>query len=95
VQLAGDQEVRSDRWQCEVVQEIDLGWCEDMGTLVNTASGMVIAREILADISPDILSGLGMSAAVSHDVERHLTVLAVIGGPIHTPVVIPTRPTKG
>jgi hypothetical protein len=57
---------------------IELGWCENMEMLANTDSEMVMAHEILADISPDILSGLGMSAAVPHDVVRHLTVLAVI-----------------
>ena len=46
VHFSGDQEARSDRWQCEGVQEIDLGWYEDMGTLANTDSGMVMVREI-------------------------------------------------
>ena len=31
---------------------------EDMRTLANTDSGMVLLREILADIPPDTLSGL-------------------------------------
>ena len=66
-----------------------------MGAFANTDSGMVLVREIPAGIPPDILSGLGMSAAVLRVVVCHLTVLAVIGGANHTPVVIPTRPTMG
>jgi hypothetical protein len=66
-----------------------------MRILANADSGMVLVRDILAGIPPDRLAGLGALVAVPHDVVRHLTVLAVIGGAIHTPVVIPTRPTMG
>jgi hypothetical protein len=56
---------------------------------------MVLVREILVGIPPDILAGLGTSVAVPDDyVVRHLTV-AVIGGVIQTPVASPTCPTIG
>ena len=59
-------------------------------------SGMVLVRGILAGLPSDILAGLGTLASVLHDVVHHVTVLAAIGGFVHTIVsVISTRPTKG
>jgi hypothetical protein len=68
---------------------------DGMRTLAYIDSEMVLLREILAGILPDILAGLGASLAVPHDVLRHLTALVATGGFIHTPVVIPTHPTMG
>ena len=68
------------------------GMGDDIRTLANTDSGIVLVCKILACLPLDILSGLGMSTAVPHDVVRHLTVLAVIGGAIHAPVASPTCP---
>ena len=54
---------------------------------------MILVRKILAGIPPNISAGLGALVAVLHDVVRRLTVLAVIGRAIHTPVASPTSPT--
>ena len=56
-------------------------------------SGMILVRDILVGIPPNISAGLGALVAILHDVVRRLTVLAVMGGAIHTPVASPTSPT--